>query len=159
SGVNGGSVVANRHGAVVGGADTSVYDPECDCYVSHAFKWEEGVLTDLGTLPGGNNSFAAAINDNGAVVGTSENGLIDPVYGLPAIVTTLWKDGSIDDLGTLGGGFSLPNAINDRGQIAGFAANTEPDPDGFATLLLFDVALAGNQWHAALWQDGAIRDL
>ena len=100
-----------------------------------------------------------AINAQGAVVGTSENGLIDPVYGLPAFVATLWKDGEIEDLGTLGGGFSLPNSINGRGEIAGFAANSEPDPDGFATLLIFGVALPGNQWHATLWQNGSIHDL
>jgi probable HAF family extracellular repeat protein len=157
--IQGNAVAINPRGDVAGDATTSVFDPDCGCYHTHAFEWHEGVMTDLGTLPGGSNSTGVAINGQGAVVGFSENGLIDPVYGLPAFVTTRWKDGEIDDLGTFGGGFSLPNAINGRGQIAGFAGNTEPDPDGFATLLLFDVALPGNQWHAALWQDGAIRDL
>ena len=75
-----------------------------------------GSLTDLGTLPGGANSQGTAINSQGAVVGGSENGLIDPLTGFPESVATLWKHGEIEDLGTLGGGFSIPNAINDRGQ-------------------------------------------
>ena len=159
SGVNGNAVVVNRSGTVVGAADTSIYEPGCACYISHAFKWRKGVLTDLGTLPGGAVSNAIAINSQGAVAGTSENGLIDPVYGLPAFVATIWKHGQIHDLGTLGGGFSLPNAINDRGQAAGGAANTIADPDGFGTALVFGVAIPGNQWHATLWQDGTIQDL
>jgi probable HAF family extracellular repeat protein len=159
SALNGGGVVANRSGTVVGRADTSIFDPACDCYVSHAFRWRKGALTDLGTLPGGTNSVAAAINSQGAVAGFSENGLIDPVYGIPAFVATIWKDGDIEDLGTLGGGLSLPNAINDRGQAVGAAANSIADPDGFGTVLIFDVAIPGNQWHATLWQKGAIEDL
>ena len=157
--VQGDEVIVNRSGTVVGDADTSVYDPGCDCYVSHAFKWRKGVLTDLGTLPGGNNSFANAINSQGTVVGSSGNGLIDPVTGFPESVATLWKHGEIEDLGTLGGGFSIPVAINDRGQTAGGAANTVADPDGFAALLLGFGAIPGNQWHAVLWQNGTIQDL
>ena len=35
--VQGGAVVINRSGAVAGDANTSVYDPECGCYINHAF--------------------------------------------------------------------------------------------------------------------------
>src|SRR5580658_9369575 len=46
----------NNHGIVVGGADTGLpdpYAPNCfaDCHILHAFKWKNGFLTDLGTLP------------------------------------------------------------------------------------------------------------
>jgi probable HAF family extracellular repeat protein len=158
--LNGGGVIANSSGTVVGQADTSIYDPQCDCYVSHAFKWRKGVMTDLGTLPGGTNSEAAAINPHGAIAGRSDNGLIDPVYGGPAWVATVWDHGEIQNLGTLGGGYSMATAsINDRGQVVGVAATTLPDPEGFATALVLGFALPGNQWHATLWTNGTARDL
>jgi probable HAF family extracellular repeat protein len=31
----------------------------------------------------------------------------------------LWQNGTMTDLGTLGGGYSVGGAINDRGQVAG----------------------------------------
>ena len=104
-------------------------------------------------------SVADAINSQGTVVGTSGNGLIDPVTGFPESVATIWTHGEIKDLGTLGGPFSIPIAINDRGQVAGGATNTVADPDGFALLLLGVGAIPGNQWHATLWQNGSIQDL
>jgi probable HAF family extracellular repeat protein len=154
----------NSRGTVVGAATTPVPDSMClfdaSCHYEHAFTWREGVLTDLGTLAGGNNSFATSINSQGAVFGVSENGLIDPVYGLPAFVATIWKHGKAENLGTLGGGFSWPGlTITDRGLAVGAAANTNADPDGFATALIFQIAIPGNQWHATLWQNGTIQDL
>jgi probable HAF family extracellular repeat protein len=158
--LNGGSVLINPSGAVVATADTSVYDPGCDCYIDHAVEWHKGVLTDLGTLPGGANSLGNSINSRGAVSGWSENGLIDPVSGLPAIVATIWSHGQVRDLGTLGGSFSGAIGVNDRGQAAGFAGNTILDLDGFSTLLFLGASIPTTQWHAALWQrDGTIEDL
>ena len=158
--LNGGSRLIDASGAVAGTADTSIYDSGCDCYVDHAFKWQNGVMTDLGALPGGAGSLANSINSGGAVAGWSNNGLIDPVSGLPAVVGTTWKHGQITDLGTLGGSFSGAIGINDRGQAAGFAGNTIPDPDGFSTLLFGFGAIPTTQWHAARWQtNGTIEDL
>ena len=37
----------------------------------HAFLWENGVTTDLGVLPGDEDSGAAAINNAGQIVGSS----------------------------------------------------------------------------------------
>jgi probable HAF family extracellular repeat protein len=62
SGYTFGSVIINARGAVVGVADTSVFDPNCGCFVTHAFRWEDGVTTDLGALPGGQDSFGGAIS-------------------------------------------------------------------------------------------------
>ena len=68
----------NNQGTLVGGADTPFVNPyDCfnpfnqsiECYVQHAFAWQKGKLTDLGTLPGGSASFAYFISDNGLVTG------------------------------------------------------------------------------------------
>ena len=147
----------NNRGTVVGVADTPALDPmapNCagpDCHLIHGFQWRQGVLTDLGTLPGGHNSAAFVVNDRGMILGFSENGLIDPVTGSPEGIGVLWKDGQIINLGTLGGGFSGGSEINHRGQIAGIAQNAIPDP--------FSMIGVGTETRAVLWQDGAIRDL
>ena len=158
SGFTFGARIINRRGALVGGADTSVFDPICGCYNFHAFKWQRGILTDLGTLPGGDSfSFGIAINSQGTVVGISNNGLIDPVTGAPVFEAVTWKDSNIINLGTFGGSFSLPNDINSRGQAAGGAENTTPDPDNLGGALIG--LPSPTQYRAALWQKGEIRDL
>ena len=40
----------------------------------HAVLWARGSITDLGTLPGGNQSEAHAINSRGQIVGLSYDG-------------------------------------------------------------------------------------
>jgi uncharacterized membrane protein len=65
-------------------------------FVSHAFEWQKGVVTDQGTLPGAENcSVATSINKNSEIAGYSENGQIDPLVGLKEIRAVLWKDGKI----------------------------------------------------------------
>jgi probable HAF family extracellular repeat protein len=147
-------------GAVVGGADTTEINPYpgcfnpivgTECYVQHAFEWRNGILTDLGTLPGGSSSFPNGINLSGWVIGGSENGAIDPVLGAPEYDAVLWRNGQITNLGTLGGNGSLAYDVNDNGQIVGFAANAIPDPlsmGGFAT-----------QTRPFVWENGVMRDL
>ena len=58
-----------------------IIDPYCfnnpDCFVDHGFKWQEGVLADLGTL-GGSNSQGFWINDKGQIQ-FAQNGMIDPL--------------------------------------------------------------------------------
>jgi probable HAF family extracellular repeat protein len=154
----------NNRGTVVGIADTSTpdpYAPNCftDCFVSHAFDWHEGVLTDLGALPGGNNSsFAITINERGLIVGASENGAIDPMTGLPEVNAVLWEKGHIINLGTLGGTQSTAVAVNSRGQVVGGAFNTIPDPfeANFNSFLFFRGV---TQEHAFLWENGVMHDV
>jgi probable HAF family extracellular repeat protein len=145
----------NNEGVVVGFADTSIPDPDCfdpECFLTHAFRWNKGTIADLGTLPGGGNSFGIWINDRGHTVGLSQNGEIDPLLGILAAVGVLWqKDGQILDLGTLGGNESLAVAINSRDQIVGAAANT--------TLDAFSILGWGTQTRAFLWQEGTMHDL
>jgi len=143
----------NKRGTVVGGADTVLPDPTCfkDCNVLHAFTWKQGVLTDLGTLPGGPSSTALWANDQGLIMGFSDNGVIDPVFGGPQQIAVVWKDGQIISLGTLGGGLSYGNAMNDQGDVVGLTANDIPDSFSFIGV--------GTQIRAFLWRDGIMLDL
>jgi probable HAF family extracellular repeat protein len=76
-----------------------------------AFLYDQGQMTDLGVLPGSQQSKARAINDNGQIVGGS----------LPAGVqhAFLYDGGTMNDLGTLGGTESFAYGINNQGQIVG----------------------------------------
>jgi probable HAF family extracellular repeat protein len=157
--------VINNAGTVVGGADTSIPTPEpgCfnpvllpDCFISHAFVWNGESLKDLGTLPGGNFSFAAAINQRGQIAGVSETSLIDPASGNSEFHAVLWDKGKILDLGTLGGTASFAATLNDRGQVTGAALNDVPDP--FSILGMGDGTTL-TQTRGFLWQQGRMRDL
>ena len=161
SSVSGEQPILTARGTVVGGADTTAANPNpgcfnpfsggSDCSAQHAFQWRHGTLTDLGVLPGGSNSFPYAINAEGWVVGGSENGTFDAVLGIPEFDATLWRNGQITNLGTLGGNESLAGDVNRRGQIVGFSANAVPDPVsmfGFAT-----------ETRPFLWENGVMRDL
>jgi probable HAF family extracellular repeat protein len=154
------SQVLSDQGTVAGCADTSTPDPNYpnspisppgpDPFIFHSFQWRKGTLTDLGALPGVNSSCPLGISGSGLIVGLSENGDIDPLTGFPEVRATLWKDGEVIDLGTLGGYESVVvSAGNNRGQVAGVATNAIPDP--FSGL--------GTQLRAFLWQRGVMQDL
>jgi probable HAF family extracellular repeat protein len=95
------------------------------------------VMTDLGILLGGGDfvdSIAWAVNNRGQVVGSSST-----TSGVQHAF--IWEDGTVIDLGTLGGLFSSARAINKRGQIVGVAEDANGDD------------------RAVLWEDGTITDL
>lgn len=125
--------------------------PQPDPMIFHAFEWKKGKLSDLGALPGVNNSCATHISGNGLIAGESENGAIDPITGWPEVQAVLWKHGLLIDLGTLGGNESFPNSVNNRGQVVGQAANSTPDPFPFPGF--------GQQARAFLWENGVMQDL
>ena len=160
------ALIGNRRGTFVGFADTSTPDPYpgfCytpDCFVAHAFQWRNGVKTDLDSLPHGASSGAFWINHRGWITGNSEDGQTDPLIpGLPEVRAVLWKDGSIQDLGTLGGSESFAQAINDRGQITGLALNGVSDPYSFYYVFLYGFS-NGTQTRAFLWdEDEGMQDL
>lgn len=156
-------------GAVLGTADTTVADTDYpnnnpfivkypDPFLTQAFKWQDGRLTDLGALPGNNSSALFQINGSGVGAGMSETGALDPNTGYPADDAVLFEKGSVIDLGTLPGGHeSQAVAINDRGQVSGFADNGTPDP----------VSMFGGpngagwvtQVRSFIWQNGVMQDL
>jgi len=153
--------ILNNRGIATGAADTSMPDPDApncinpDCFITHAFQWHGGELTDLGALPGVNSSLGGWITTNGLVAGISGNSEIDPLTGGPEIRAVFWNDGQLINLGTLGGNESLASAVNSRGQVVGSAANTIPDPFNTAPNLFG----WGTQMRAFLWQNGVMLDL
>jgi probable HAF family extracellular repeat protein len=118
----------NHAGVVVGGLDTTAPDPYClnkDCFIPHAFRWQGGVLTDLGSLPGVNFSHATSVNSRGWATGGSFTSNLDPLTGQPAEHAVVWKGGKIVDLGTLGTGLESAGLyVNDAGEIVGFSTWT-----------------------------------
>ena len=94
-----------------------------------------GFKLDLGTL-GGQNSWMnwGEINDFGQIVGFSETSAPDPngedICGFGTHLTCLpflWQSFHMSALPTLGGNNGQASAINDRGQIVGFAETPTED--------------------------------
>jgi probable HAF family extracellular repeat protein len=118
-----------------------------------AFLWQGGVMHDLGTL-GGNNAQATFINEQGDVTGfsgTNNDDAINDATGSPTIHPFLWKNGRMQDLGSLGGTLATPGSfiygpwgpvMNARGDVAG------------TSYLPGDTS-----WHAFLWSHGHMIDL
>ena len=73
-------------------------------------------FVDIGALVGG-SSDATGINDSGQVIGV--------VVGSYTFQTHAWiyNNGTITDLGTLGGTYAYPYSINSLGQVVGQSTN------------------------------------
>jgi probable HAF family extracellular repeat protein len=142
----------NDHGTVSGQADTPDTNPYYgndnptffpDPYIEHAFQWKNGVLTDLGSLRGGGTSSPNCINKRGDVAGNASNNVIDPIGGWPESRAVLYKDGQVNDLGTLhGGNESAATCLNDQDTVIGFAGDNTLDPFSLVW---------GTQTHAFRW--------
>jgi probable HAF family extracellular repeat protein len=94
-----------------------------------------GLKIDLGTL-GGPDSWInwGGINEQGEAVGFAETSVLDPdgedFCGFGTKLTCrpfLWQNGDIRALPTFGGNNGLASAINNRGQIAGWAQTKVTD--------------------------------
>jgi probable HAF family extracellular repeat protein len=161
--------IINARGIALTEADTPQPDPNTpcfnptgltDCFLRHGALWKDGRLIDLGTLPGGYYSQALWVSANGLIAGQADNGMPDPLAGIPLEPRgVLWKDGSMIDLGTFGGNQSGAISVNSRGQVAGFALNTIPDSLATAFTGQTGGTPAATQSRAFLWQNGTKQDL
>jgi len=142
----------NGHGVGAGISETGALDPLNGYPAEHAVLFRKGQVVDLGTLPGGTESQALAINDRGQVAGFANNDLRDPFSMLPFTTQArsfIWQNGVMRDIGTLGGPDAVAATMNARGQIAGDSyINNTPNP---VTNLPTS--------HPFLWADGHMRDL
>ena len=83
-----------------------------------AALWRNGVLTNLGTLPGDFAAIASGINNKGQVVGSTQDSNFSFVHAF------IWQDGVMTNLATLFPASSnllptMANSINSAGQIVG----------------------------------------
>jgi probable HAF family extracellular repeat protein len=159
--INGDGISLLNNSGVVGSfADTATPDPNApncalpDCFLAHAFRWKDGVITDIGALPGVNFSAAGSTNARGWMAGQSSSSVIDPNFGVQEGRAVLWKNDGIVDLGDLPGGTeSLSVYVNDSGQVVGFSDNGVPDAN---SLFFF---LTGTQIRTFVWENGRMRDI
>ncbi|MCP4107170.1 MAG: hypothetical protein GY749_16790 [Desulfobacteraceae bacterium] len=122
----------NNSGQIVGNAQADPSDRYAP-YVYHAFLYDNGVVTDLGTL-GGEESRAYGINDSGQIVGYAET-----ASGQKHAF--LYENGGMTDLGTLGMEESCASAISNSGRIIGYVAS--------------DVNESKNRWYKSFFYENA----
>ena len=125
-GDNGFAAGINNHGQVVGWAENTTHDPTCtppQVLQFEAVIWGPGPgqIRQLPPFPGDVDTAAVAINDKGQVVGIS--GTCDQAVGrFSAKHAVLWEDGTVKDLGSLGGiAWNTPVSINKHGDVVGFS--------------------------------------
>ncbi|HEX4963538.1 MAG TPA: hypothetical protein VF173_22100 [Thermoanaerobaculia bacterium] len=117
----------NDAGQAIGVATTAAGE-------QHAFRYDHGTMTDLGTL-GGAQSYPHAISENGKVAG-------DAMTAGGQQHAFLYDETGMHDLGVLPGGtWSIATAVNAAGQVAGVAE------------------VAGGSSHAFLYDGILMRDL
>ena len=152
-----------------------------DASPDHSFSWTRaGGIEDLGGLNGA-GAFAEAVNDAGVVVGgsggtsfrwTSPGGMVDigvPYHGTYAVdvnnagaIAILDQidgrsysraaDGTLTDIGDLGGGATRATAMNDNGMIVGSSQTAAGDTHPFAwTAATGMVDLAGTSLVPVGW--------
>jgi probable HAF family extracellular repeat protein len=125
----------NRAGQVTGASWAGGYDGAIGLPSVHAFVWQAGVMTDLGTPAFTMSSYPRAINNAGQVVGSSTY-YVNTGYGAAVVSRSFFYDGQSMQVLPVPGLQSWASDINDAGQIVGFAGG-----------------------HAFVFQDGVYTDL
>jgi probable HAF family extracellular repeat protein len=143
-------------GMIAGLSENGELDPLVPGFPEvRAVLWREQGIVNLGTLEGGYESVANAVNDEGQVVGLFTNTIPDANsmflgFGFQTRAFS-WKAGVMQDLGTLGGTNAQALLVNDRGQVVGISyLNSNPSP------ICAPFFLATG---AFLWDNGEMQDL
>ena len=130
-------------GLVAGFSENGAIDPLLGVPEINAVLWKEGDIVNLGTIEGGYESNAFAVNDRGQVAAVFLNTIPDSFspFGLQ-VRAFLWQNGLMEDLGTLGGPEASAYFMNERSQVAGNSfLNSMPNPTtGIPTLDPFGTA-------------------
>lgn len=132
-GYEAGGYSINQDGVVAGFFNTLEASP----FNPHGFIWDNGAMTDIGTL-GGDYSKAYNLNDLNQVAGFSVSSKVGAFSHAIS-----WENGVMTDLGVLTGRESFAESVNNTGQIVGFSTYN-----------------ARHMWkHAVLWENGLKTDL
>src|SRR5262245_48974947 len=163
----------NDLGQVVG-VENGAYASE-----THAWIYDNGTLTDLGTL-GGTYAYPYAINNSGQIVGQSstasgahhaflyQSGTMTDLgtFGASSSYAVainnsgqivinranqalLYSNGTATPLGTLGGAYTTARAINDAGQISGYSQTNRSRTDAPGNLVMDAFLYGGGQMQDA----------
>ena len=142
--------IVNDGGQVVGFSDNGVPDPFAGFFFPtdrqvRTFVWEHGNMEDIGTLGGPDATPGPGCNNPrpGVIVGSSYTSFTpNPATGVPTADPFLWDNGTMTDLGNLGGTNSFAQCVNNRGEVIG------------------NSNLTGDQtFHAFRWRNGRMKDL
>ena len=143
-------ISVNNAGQVVGFSDNGVPDPFASFFFPspnqvRTFLWHGDELEDIGTLGGPDTTPGPGCDNQraGLIVGSSFTSFApNAATGFPTVNPFLWNDGTMTDLGNLGGTISFGQCVNERLEVIG------------------NSNLAGDQtFHAYRWRNGKMEDL